>query len=717
MPTAIKGLHIPLPIPELLLPGGSFSSAIAAFNAGADGVYLGLKSFSARKGANNFSWEDLDRLRGFVHSPGDNSRKKKIYVAMNTLVTDQELEDFITTVDLLVQRKIDGLILQDPGLVWALRSHYPDLPLHGSTQMGIHNAHGLEQAQRLGLQRVVLSRELSFQEIQVLRQDFPEMELEIFIQGALCYGFSGLCLASGTLTDRSANRGECAQICRTWFEGKGGKSFDFSTNDLSLGQKVRQLADVGIDSLKIEGRMKGPEYTAAAARWYRGILEGKSEPELRSDERDLRLAFSRHPTSGFWTGAKGSKLLGTDYPGSRGLRAGKVKTLGKKEFFMDLETDLALRDGLGFWMEPGKETLFGVQNLRDEEGKKLTAARPGQGVWISCGILPQVGQEIRKLSAHDGNLPGVNPLAHPPRGIGLDIKAVLEPGKLVLTWEGGEEVYPVEWQEARTGIFSASFYKAFEMGEGLFTLETLKMENRTTWTEVFLSPKELKSIRRNFYQKVETLWPEIRNKRVQRILEALSCAKTALTWPIPPAQSETFTPWPLSENSELPQWIFLPALEFTKEGRSSLEKALDRRNIDPNHPSETIYMGINNLSHLDLVIKSRDRGWKNLKFFADYGLYAANRTLGLWLKAQFPEVEALTPWVERPEVLEYPGLPTLSWAPGRPLPLFYSRICWRLHSLGKTCAWCPGHYEAEVSQGKNVFRVMGRDCMTLVVKK
>ena len=236
---------------ELALPAGSLQCALYAFKGGADAVYFGLKSFSARKGAVNFSFEDVRKIKAYCQANG-----KKFYVTVNTIVTNRELQDVSLLLKQLEYLQPDGLIVQDLGIAKLIREKFPSLPLHGSTQLAVHTINGVKELQKLGFTRVVLSRELSFDEIKAIRKACPDVELKVFIHGALCYGFSGLCMASqfiaGTGSDglRSANRGSCAQICRTWFhcQETDSDSWLFSMKDLCLGQKVRLLEDEGVDS-------------------------------------------------------------------------------------------------------------------------------------------------------------------------------------------------------------------------------------------------------------------------------------------------------------------------------------------------------------------------------------------------------------------------------------------------------------------------------------
>ena len=193
---------------ELALPAGSLQAALQAFKEGAGAVYLGLQQFSARKGAANFSFEELSRLKQVAKTAG-----RKIYVTVNTLVTDAELEEMETLLKQIAFLELDGAIVQDLGVARMIRTTFPHtIPLHGSTQLAVHTVSGVKAMQLMGFSRVVLSRELTLSEIEAIRRACPDIELKVFIHGALCYGFSGLCMASHIMAGRSENRGECAQI-------------------------------------------------------------------------------------------------------------------------------------------------------------------------------------------------------------------------------------------------------------------------------------------------------------------------------------------------------------------------------------------------------------------------------------------------------------------------------------------------------------------------
>lgn len=269
---------------EILAPCGGEDCLPAALNTGADAVYLGVTAFSARKNAKNFSFEQLDEALFQCRLSG-----VKVYVAMNTLIFDDEMSEAVKTAQILYEKGIDALIVQDTGFVRRLKKEVPGLRLHASTQMTVTSASGAEFARKQGFERVVLAREMSLREIErVVRS--VDIETEVFVHGALCVCVSGQCHMSAMYGGRSGNRGLCAQPCRLDFTCDGRHNV-LSLKDLSVIEHLRELDAVGVTSAKIEGRMKRPEYVAVAVNACREALDGKT-PRL---ER-LRSVFSR---SGF----------------------------------------------------------------------------------------------------------------------------------------------------------------------------------------------------------------------------------------------------------------------------------------------------------------------------------------------------------------------------------------------------------------------------------
>ncbi len=272
---------------EILAPVGAREQLIAAVRSGADAIYLGTKDFNARKNADNFDDSELCEAIKYAHGRG-----VKVYIALNTVITDTEIKTAIETVKTVARYGADAVIVQDLAMYRIVKEVCPDMPLHASTQMSVHNVEGAKELERLGFSRVVPARELSLEELRAIRQNVS-IELEVFVHGALCMSVSGQCYLSSVLGQRSANRGLCAQPCRLDFKSRCG-DHALSLKDLSAIDMLEELEKIGIDSAKIEGRMKRPEYVAAATTACKAALSGNEY-----DKDTLRAVFSR---SGFTNG-------------------------------------------------------------------------------------------------------------------------------------------------------------------------------------------------------------------------------------------------------------------------------------------------------------------------------------------------------------------------------------------------------------------------------
>ncbi|MCL2555712.1 MAG: U32 family peptidase [Firmicutes bacterium] len=271
---------------ELLAPAGNFDALKAAISSGANAVYCGLNKFSARAKADNFSINNIEQTLEYTHL-----FNVKVYVAMNTLLYQNELGQALDLAKQLHKFKVDALIVQDLGFACVLKKEIPSLVLHASTQMGIHNLEGVLAAKKLGIERVVLSRETTIEDIKKIK-DNCDIELEYFCHGALCVGFSGNCYLCSLLMRQSGNRGRCLQLCRKKYELRGKKGYWLSAKDLMMANKLKELADAGIDSFKIEGRMRRTKYTEVATGVYRKIIDNgfifNKEDRLELDSVYLR---------------------------------------------------------------------------------------------------------------------------------------------------------------------------------------------------------------------------------------------------------------------------------------------------------------------------------------------------------------------------------------------------------------------------------------------
>lgn len=288
--------------PEILAPAGSMESLIAAVRCGANAVYLGTKGINARRGATNFTFEELKQAVEYCHA-----RDVKIYLALNILISDSERELAYKTVEAGLSLGVDAFIIQDLGLAKIIHSHFPTARMHASTQCSVNSPEGFKALEKMGFVRAVLPREMSLDEIKEIRQA-TDMELEMFVHGALCMCVSGQCYLSAMLGGRSGNRGLCAQPCRLGFSADASRSCDLSLKDLSLIGNINEIAQAGVVSLKIEGRMKRPEYVAAAVSSCRKAIDSEYSS---SDENTLKSVFSRTGfTDGYFTGER-KDMFGT----------------------------------------------------------------------------------------------------------------------------------------------------------------------------------------------------------------------------------------------------------------------------------------------------------------------------------------------------------------------------------------------------------------------
>jgi putative protease len=324
---------------EILAPAGDFESLKAAVLNGANAVYLGGKEFSARQYAGNFDRDEMIEAVRFCHA-----YNVKVYVTMNTLLDNSELEEALKYASFLYEIGVDALIIQDIGFLKLLKGNLPDFEIHGSTQMTAHNLEAVNLLYNMGLKRIVLARELSLQEIKYIKEN-TEAEIEVFIHGALCICFSGQCLFSSMIGGRSGNRGRCAQPCRMEYNiDNKEKAHYLSPKDLSTLEYVEKIVELGVDSLKIEGRMKKPEYVATVVGAYRRAINKASK---KDDVEKVTQAFNRGGfTSAFLFGKHGRDMMSYERPKNWGTYLGKVVGVKGKFASILLEKSLTVGDGV-----------------------------------------------------------------------------------------------------------------------------------------------------------------------------------------------------------------------------------------------------------------------------------------------------------------------------------------------------------------------------------
>ncbi|MBQ7916797.1 MAG: U32 family peptidase, partial [Firmicutes bacterium] len=326
-------------IPELLAPAGNLEILKLAVDAGADAVYFGGKVFNARQSAANFDAAEIREAVEYCYPRG-----AKTYLTLNTLVKESEWDELCRFVDEVLPLGITGLIMQDMGAAQYVKQRFPEVELHGSTQMSIHNAEGAAWLKELGFSRVVLSRELPLSEVANIVKNVG-VETEIFIHGALCYSYSGQCLLSSLIGGRSGNRGRCAQPCRLQYSlsDDPAKRHYLNLKDICTLSEVKALAESGAASLKIEGRLKGAPYVAGVTKAYRRALDyyqatGSNYEPSKEEMEELMLLFNRGGFSKGYTLGKTQDMICQESPKHSGIHAGKVQELSPKQMLLSLNT-------------------------------------------------------------------------------------------------------------------------------------------------------------------------------------------------------------------------------------------------------------------------------------------------------------------------------------------------------------------------------------------
>jgi len=395
---------------ELLAPAGSFEAFKAAVENGADAVYLGGKSFSARASAANFDLEELQKAVRYAHE-----RQVKVYVTVNILIADQEFPELLDYLFALHEIRVDAVILQDVGVAELIHTILPEMEIHASTQMTVNTSWGVQHLESLGFCRAVLARETSADEMKMIADKTP-LDLEVFVHGALCIGYSGQCLMSSFIGGRSGNRGTCAQPCRMTYQlvnkekenllvQKNSGEHLLSPRDLNLAEELAELKHIGIRSLKVEGRMKRPEYVATVIRLYRQAIdrigdqrEGSAVAPLLTpgEHQELLQVFNRDFTSGYFRENLGAELMSYSRPNNRGTRLGRVVRLEAGRLSLKLEAALHPGDGIEFWTGRGREGV--TVGLIWKDQTEVTEGLHGETVQIEFFGMAQPGDRVFKTN-------------------------------------------------------------------------------------------------------------------------------------------------------------------------------------------------------------------------------------------------------------------------------------------------------------------------------
>ena len=406
-------------VPELLAPAGSLDALKAAVNAGADAVYISGKKFGARKYATNFNESEIEEGLEYAKIRG-----VKVYVTVNTLIIDSQILSVAKYLIWLYKSGVDAVIIQDLGIACLSKALVPDLDMHASTQMTIHNIAGVKWAAKFGFKRVILARELGIFEVEEILKETENIKIEIFAHGALCYSYSGQCLLSSFIGGRSGNKGMCAQPCRkkyTLIDGKVDKygrpsephsiainnKYLLSTKDLAVYENLENVVNSKVNSLKIEGRMRSADYVGIVVTIYRKALDSLSNGKWKPDPEDvskLMLAFNRGFTGGYLTESENKLVMNRESPGNRGLYIGQVQFFYEKTNTIRVKLENKFKidkgDGIAFLspkkLDKSKEFKQHSNELSESFGMALETAPKykGEKVFLNVGQKVEVGSKL-----------------------------------------------------------------------------------------------------------------------------------------------------------------------------------------------------------------------------------------------------------------------------------------------------------------------------------
>ncbi|MFP4491106.1 MAG: peptidase U32 family protein [Spirochaetaceae bacterium] len=497
-------------IPELLAPAGDLATALTAYENGADAVYAGLGRFNAREMAHNFSTEDMSRLSTYAKKKG-----KKYYLAFNTLIKESELEEAAKSLDKAASLEPDGIIVQDLGVAALIREAYPRIEVHGSTQMGIHNAEGVKAAAAMGISRVIMERQVTLEELNTIVRESP-IEIEVFIHGALCCSLSGRCLFSSWIGGWSGNRGKCKQPCRRRYHSKEDKTkseasgFFFSTQDLYSLDLLKELIETGVSSLKIEGRLKKGSYIKPVVRAYRMELDALAEgrgSELSKAKNVLSDALGRKWTHGFASKEDMNQVVQHASLGVSGLLIGEVQGRSSVKDIpfvkINLKRPLFVGDRIRIQSRGGEESPSITVTKLLKEGLYVKKAKSGtvmvadRGEAPSGGIVYKVGKSQKEEGPAAENLPLFTPK------ISVDLEIEVSPDQIQARFKRKE--YSRWWkQNLLTEPAKNRALSKEEVAEAFSSTRSERVKagkiTAACAENLFVPAKELKRVRREFWQ-------------------------------------------------------------------------------------------------------------------------------------------------------------------------------------------------------------------------
>lgn len=692
--------------PELLAPAGSFEAGYAAIEAGADALYFGFRDFSARKGAANFTLSEYLQLKHYA-----SQKKCKLYCTLNTLLFDQDFEKLHRILEILQQTDIDGVIIQDWGVFAFIRKYYPELPLHASTQMNIGTTYSLDFLIQKGFQRAVLPRECNLKQIKELETHAEDrIDLEAFIHGSMCYSISGLCLASGYLCQRSGNQGLCAQICRNYFKQDSQNAYYFSMKDQQQPvENIQKLINAGIRSLKIEGRMKAPEYTASTVRLYRYILDHLDEidpDQLEDLQIQSQLAFSRSSSEGYLSNKE--FRINPNQPESMGILL-KDKLSAKKTQTITVRHPLSIHDGLLLEEPSGRTTRFGLKKINIGQ-KPIGCARKGEIVQIELPHTPEKGSDLFHVQSQ--NIEWTKPpVKRESATLPLTIGITYENQNLMIATNCGkfqsQMEFPQPFEKAeKPGNPEKSCKKAFyKTGGTLFHIEKIEC---TLPTGLFVPTSRWNQIRREIIGQMTELCEtaDLPRKKVPAQTSTINTKRIECKGIPETLDSNSHYLVPMTDKNIqiLPKetqqiWFIIPAEYSNKDLRNA------ENQIKAAVKKKVAGFYINNPGHLSFIKQIAPKA----KLRGDAFLYTANSyALDFWLKQGLKSVTAAP---ELPQCAELSGAENVS--DKYAYPIFTSRVCYAREN-GQPCENCPKYYSFSVTNQEKTFRIEVRNCVTKV---
>lgn len=478
---------------ELLAPAGSREALIAAIESGADAVYLAGNMFGARAYADNFDEEGMREAIKMAHL-----RNVLINVTVNTIVDDKELPAMADYLRFLYEAGADAILVQDLGVAALAREVVPELPLHASTQMTVHNLDGVLALEKLGFSRVVLSREVSLEAIRHIIAN-SHVEIEVFVHGALCVCYSGQCLMSSLIGGRSGNRGRCAQPCRLPYTlvddqdedvlGDSAGKYLLSPRDMKTIQLLPELIDAGVASLKIEGRMKRPEYVAIVVNNYRQAIDSHYAGHFQvtnKNEHDLAQIFNRDFTTAYLEKKQGRNMMSDRRPNNRGLMLGRVMEYDRQSGMvtMKLSDSLAIGDQVDFWVKVGGRVTAAIRELSLVKGGKnrnlVPVDRAEAGMVVTFPVDSPVYEHDRAFKVFDNDLmewaKGFYNTGAPVRRVGVDVTVTASVGQPL--------VVSMQDDEGHEGVGQTDFIGEEALKRPL-TDETIKKQISRLGTSIF----------------------------------------------------------------------------------------------------------------------------------------------------------------------------------------------------------------------------------------